>query len=131
MSFLIDPYALEEDFPERILDRGASYWASGAIVKISQDGSGGWTATVVGSRNYRVTVKPTDDEMVVCGCSCPYAVDAPCKHIAAVLLELEEWEENFSEVGSSAGDQESKSDSFDTLLKQAGRDPFSGFIRSA
>ena len=134
MSFLIDPYALEEDFPERILDRGSSYWASGAIAQLSQDGSGVWRATVVGSRNYRVTVMPTDDEMVVCGCTCPYAADAPCKHIAAVLLELDDLELkrelNFDEDDLSEDDPDSETESFEALLKQADKETLMEFIRS-
>ena len=134
MSFLIDPYALEEDFPERILDRGSSYWASGTIAQLSQDGSGVWRATVVGSRNYRVTVMPTDDEMVVCGCTCPYAADAPCKHIAAVLLELDdleiERELNFDADDLSEDDPDSEIESFEALLKQADKETLMEFIRS-
>lgn len=134
MSFLIDPYALEEDFPERILDRGASYWATGAIAQLSQDGSGVWRATVVGSRNYKVSVSPSEDEMVVCGCSCPYAADAPCKHIAAVLLELEDMELmrelDFGEDDLSEEDPDSELETFEELLKKADREKLAGFVRS-
>lgn len=128
MSFLIDPHRLTADFPGRILDRGYSYWSSGAIVQMSQDVSGEWSATVVGSENYLVMVSPAGDGMVTCRCSCPYAADAPCKHIAAVLTELEEQEVDFSEDATSVIEPEPGS--FDSLLDQAGRDQLAGFIRS-
>lgn len=130
MSFLIDPYDLAAEFPERILNRGYTYWSSEAIAHITEDGLGNWTATVVGSQNYLVKIEASDYEMVMCRCTCPYAEDAPCKHIAAVLLELEEQEVEFGI--SENGDEKLNpvTGSIEDFLEKAGRDQLAGFIRS-
>lgn len=130
MSFLIDPYDFAAEFPERILNRGYTYWSSAAIAHITDDGLGNWTATVVGSQNYLVKISPSADEMVMCSCTCPYAEDAPCKHIAAVLLELEELEVEFGRDESVEEELKPAPGSFEDFLERSGRDQLAGFIRS-
>lgn len=130
MSFLIDPDDFRIYFPERIFERGYSYWSSEAIAHLTDVGSGNLMASVIGSEIYLVRISPAMEGMVMCRCSCPYAEDAPCKHIAAVLLELEELEVDFN--GDEPGDEDrgSKSGSFVDLLGQASQDQMAGFIRS-
>jgi hypothetical protein len=129
MSYLIDPYDFAAEFPEQILNRGYTYWSSAAIAHISDDGLGNWTATVVGSKNYLVKIRPSENGMVMCSCTCPYAMDAPCKHIAAVLLELDEREVEFDRYESD-DEITAKPGSFEDLLNQAGREKLTGFVRS-
>jgi uncharacterized Zn finger protein len=88
MSFILDHNELKAMFPERILNRGYSYYHSGKISNLAQSDNGTWMAEVEGTDIYLVTIKPVNPDLSECRCTCPYAIDAPCKHIAAVLIAI-------------------------------------------
>lgn len=84
-------------FSPQILDRGLDYYDAGAVVQIKAV-KDGFHAVVEGSEDYRVKIKMEDGIIRDMWCSCPYAEDGSyCKHMAAVLYEIEE------EYGEDAG----------------------------
>ena len=62
----------------------------GAVVSLKQTESG-YNAIVEGTEEYQVEIEIQDDRVRDMFCDCPYAEDGNyCKHMAAVLYELEE-----------------------------------------
>lgn len=77
-------------FSQTILARGKRYYTNGSIRKFCKDGSH-YTASVKGTRTYRVSITIENDSVTEMDCSCPYADDGhSCKHMAAVLYKIEE-----------------------------------------
>ena len=80
----------ERFFQGHILDRGYDYYCDGRVsgLHFSEDKI---EALVEGSEDYVVRIFLKDGEVSRMFCSCPYAEDGtPCKHMAAVLYEYEE-----------------------------------------
>ena len=76
-------------FRSHILDRGYEYYHSGAVKNFLRNGNL-ISADVVGNEDYEVTIEIKNGEIDYMYCSCPYATDDNnCKHMAAVLFELE------------------------------------------
>lgn len=77
-------------FRSHILDRGYDYYESGAVNRISPTAKG-YLASVGGTEDYEVEIELQGEEISDLWCSCPYAEDGNyCKHMAAVLYELQE-----------------------------------------
>ena len=78
-----------ELFPPHILHRGQTYFEEGAVDSIHRSGDL-VEATVLGSELYRVEIGLENGKVADWTCNCPYGADGtPCKHLAAVLYELE------------------------------------------
>ena len=80
---------LSANFTAVIQSRGADYFARGAV-RLAESGPERVLAFVQGSRRYTVDLRfggPTPE----LSCTCPYFMDReePCKHLWAVLLQLE------------------------------------------
>ena len=85
-------------FRDIILKRGADYALSDCVDGLKKTDLG-WTAVVHGSKDYDVEIEMEDDEILYMSCTCPYADgDHYCKHMAAVLYEIE----RISSPGGSA-----------------------------
>lgn len=85
-----------EYFNRDVLDRGYDYYISNMITEINLV-KNRLKAKVDGSGYipYDVEIKFNDTgEITSLYCSCPYAYDANCKHMAAVLYKLEDMKEN-------------------------------------
>ena len=81
-------------FAIHILERGYDYYCDDAVenMEISDDII---RADVIGSEDYEVEISLSNGEVTDMYCSCPYALDGRnCKHMAAVLYE---WSENEEE----------------------------------
>ena len=81
-------------FAAHILERGYNYYLENAVenIDISEDSI---RADVIGSEDYEVEISINNGEVTDMYCSCPYALDGKnCKHMAAVLYE---WSENEEE----------------------------------
>lgn len=77
-------------FADHILARGKKYFNEGAVQKI-QTTEDGYYAIVEGTEDYEVDIDIEKGQICEMYCTCPYADDGHyCKHIAAVLYELEE-----------------------------------------
>lgn len=79
-------------FKKHILERGQDYFQSGAVFGLEKTEMG-YAATVEGSYKYEVEIEIYDEEVVEMFCDCPYAEGGDyCKHMAAVLYEIEDTE---------------------------------------
>jgi len=104
------------------LDRGINYLHQGRVQNLTFESGNKWTASVHGSEVYRVQIQPLDSNGIVkADCNCPYAESSPCKHIAAVLLAMEDEYVEWLEVKSEVKKKSSKSeqDDFTNLLESA------------
>lgn len=80
----------KELFRAHILERGWGYYEAGAVKQVTAVECG-FEAVVEGSEDYEVEIEVQDGEVGDMWCSCPYAADGNyCKHMAAVLYEIEE-----------------------------------------
>lgn len=79
-------------FCTHILERGLNYYEEGYVTSLEQNLTG-YTAVVVGTENYDVEIEILDNRVYDMTCTCPYAAEGNyCKHMAAVLYEIEEGE---------------------------------------
>lgn len=74
-----------------ILDRGKEYFNSGRVESIMEAVPGSFCAKIKGTKTYDVKVHiDSEGEIVLWECNCPYDYGGPCKHVAALLLAIEE-----------------------------------------
>ena len=79
-----------ELFSDRIYERGLAYYEDEVVHDIERT-KNKITAAVDGSDTYTVTLYVKDDAVYNMTCTCPYAAKGEnCKHMAAVLLALED-----------------------------------------
>ena len=73
-----------------ILERGREYFECGQVVELEEDGDL-VRAEVSGSQDYHVELRRSGKRVERMSCDCPYAEkEENCKHMAAVLFELED-----------------------------------------
>lgn len=85
-------------FKSHILERGHDYYELRNISNLTKTAKG-YSAIVCGTEDYEVEVELQDEEYSHLWCSCPHAEEGNyCKHMAAVLYELEESEIDEPEV---------------------------------
>lgn len=81
-------------FQDHILARGEMYFYDGAVQELHKT-EHGYQAIVEGTEDYEVEIEIEEGEVCEMYCSCPYAEDGShCKHMAAVLYEIEEQDES-------------------------------------
>lgn len=89
-------------FRPHILERGWNYYVEGAVQEIKPTPNG-VQAVVEGTEDYDVEIEISDGEVHDMWCSCPYAEDGNyCKHMAAVLYEMEDSDKDGERSGGSA-----------------------------
>lgn len=77
-------------FKPWILERGQAYFECGQVTELEDDGDL-VRAEVSGTQAYHVEIRRSGKQVVSMTCDCPYAdQDENCKHMAAVLFELED-----------------------------------------
>ncbi len=77
-------------FREHILNRGAEYHQDGRVSLIQKEEQI-IEAEVEGTECYHVSIELSGEEVAYMTCDCPYAEDGSnCKHMAAVLFQMEE-----------------------------------------
>lgn len=84
-------------FTQQVLNRGRDYFRAGKAKKLTWEADPDdelkavFSATVRGSRNYKVEIQEDSEEITSMSCTCPYAAEGNyCKHEAAVLYAIEE-----------------------------------------
>ena len=78
-------------FQPWILARGQEYYDCGYVKELVEDRSI-TRAEVRGSRAYQVEVQRAGERVIQMSCDCPYAAGGEnCKHMAAVLMVLDDW----------------------------------------
>ena len=78
---------IDKHFPLEILRRGYDYYKKGKVKQIIKL-KDGFIAKVNGSEEYKVTIVLNKNNICNMECSCPYAEENNCKHMAAVLYCL-------------------------------------------
>ena len=87
-------------FRTHILERGLNYYEEGYVTSLEET-STGYTAVVEGTEDYDVEIEIRDDRVYDMTCTCPYAEEGNyCKHMAAVLYEIEEGESDIKMPGN-------------------------------
>lgn len=77
-------------FHSHILERGLNYYEEGCVTSLKQTQKG-YRAVVEGTEAYDVEIEIYEGQVQNMTCTCPYATDRNhCKHMAAVLYEIEE-----------------------------------------
>lgn len=81
-------------FKPVIRERGMDYYLDGKVKNLEKTDTG-YEALVEGSEDYFVEITEKDGEILDLYCGCPYAEDGKhCKHMAAVLYEIENREKH-------------------------------------
>lgn len=78
----------EQVIEKGVLQKGRQYYKNGAVTALEETDDNAWSATVVGSEDYTVTVAISTSGEVESECDCPYDWGPYCKHEVAVLLAL-------------------------------------------
>lgn len=78
---------IDKYFPLEILRRGYDYYKKGKVKQIIKL-KDGFIAKVNGSEEYKVTIVLNKKDICNMECTCPYAEENNCKHMAAVLYCL-------------------------------------------
>ncbi len=92
-------------FREHILARGEMYYYEDAVLELHKT-EYGYHAIVEGTEDYEVDIEMEDGQVCEMYCSCPYAEDGNhCKHMAAVLYEIEERDDAESLAEQTASTQ--------------------------
>jgi len=77
----------EKTLDPTILKKGNQYYKNDQVTELEED-DGIWTATVIGSDYYTVTVETDKSGELAIECDCPYDWGPYCKHAAAVLFAI-------------------------------------------
>lgn len=86
----------KNEFMPWILARGQQYYEDGRVTRIYQQGNT-IRATVIGTEDYNTEVDLPGGTPKFMLCTCPYAVQSNCKHMAALLFAVEESDYTFTE----------------------------------
>ncbi len=89
-------FAWEMEFSPLILARGKAYYEAGRVTQIRQMGNR-VQATVIGTEAYTTEAELPEGVPQWLQCTCPYAMQANCKHMAALLFEIEAGEYTFTD----------------------------------
>lgn len=113
----------ENEFLEKILDRGYGYYKNNLVRDVSFHDDY-ITAKVMGTKTYECYVQVEDGLLLESGCSCPYASEGNnCKHIAALLYYLNE-ENTCSNIDNSY----SKEKNLYNIIKKIDRTELDKFL---
>ena len=78
----------ESDVEPVIVERGYDYYTTGAVEDLAEDEPGYWTAVVIGSEEYAVSVEFKNKHIITWECDCPYEYGMMCKHVVATLFAI-------------------------------------------
>ena len=81
-------YGWTNRFDNQILYRGYEYYLQQSVSNI-QITDGILTATVSGSEDYTVKIRFSGSDIISMDCTCPFAHEYTCKHMAAVLFAVQ------------------------------------------
>ena len=114
-------------FQEHILARGEMYYYDGAVRGLRKT-EHGYHAVVEGTEDYEVDIEIKEGQVDEMHCSCPYAEDGNnCKHMAAVLYEIEEQEEAGALPGKAYLDQQKEE--WEEIIENIPEEELRSFIK--
>ena len=114
-------------FQEHILARGEAYYFDGAVLELHKT-EHGYHAVVEGTEDYEVDIEMEGGRVCEMYCSCPYAENGNnCKHMAAVLFEIEEQnEEEILAEGTCPDDQEKE---VEEIIERISEEELRSFVK--
>ena len=114
-------------FQEHILARGEAYYFEGAVLELHKT-EHGYHAVVEGTEDYEVDIEMEGGRVCEMYCSCPYAENGNnCKHMAAVLFEIEEQnEEDILAEGTCLDDQEKE---VEEIIERISEEELRSFVK--
>lgn len=114
-------------FQEHILARGEAYYFEGAVLELHKT-EHGYHAVVEGTEDYEVDIEMEGGRGCEMYCSCPYAENGNnCKHMAAVLFEIEEQnEEDILAEGTCPDDQEKE---VEEIIERISEEELRSFVK--
>lgn len=114
-------------FQEHILARGEEYYFEGAVLELHKT-EHGYHAVVEGTEDYEVDIEMEGGRVCEMYCSCPYAENGNnCKHMAAVLFEIEEQnEEDILAEGTCPDDQEKE---VEEIIERISEEELRSFVK--
>lgn len=114
-------------FQEHILARGEAYYFEGAVLELHKT-EHGYHAVVEGTEDYEVDIEMEGGRVCEMYCSCPYAENGNnCKHMAAVLFEIEEQnEEEILAEGTCPDDQEKE---VEEIIERISEEELRSFVK--
>lgn len=87
----------EQSVESKIVARGLEYFKDGDVARLEKVGDGEFSAVVLGSDRYEVSVKLDGKTISEHECDCPYDWGDVCKHKVAVFYQIRGG--NFSDTG--------------------------------
>ncbi|OQX84138.1 hypothetical protein B6D60_09705 [candidate division KSB1 bacterium 4484_87] len=124
-----------EDISPKIVNRGINYFENGAVENLVKISESEWRADVIGSEDYRVEITIDDGEIIDWYCTCPYDWGPVCKHVVAVLYEIEK-AMNGNEInvhGKKSKKQKkaekSQLEQFEEILKKVSKKDLAVFLK--
>ncbi|WP_281990932.1 SWIM zinc finger family protein [Aquimarina aggregata] len=116
----------------KILKRGADYYEDGAVIEFEEISTGEYEAIVLGTEEYRVQFRVSENTIVEHHCDCPYDLGPVCKHLVAAIFYLEQDRLIINHQTSSAQKTEKKTVSVSkqvkNVLKQISHSELISFI---
>jgi len=101
---------------EKILERGLSYFKSGAITFFEEISTGKYIATVSGTEKYTVQIQIKGGSIIQHYCECPYDKGPICKHVVATIFNLTQDKLEFN--GSSTTKKKKRKKSVQQQVKE-------------
>lgn len=80
----------EQFINESILEKGYAYFNKGAVLETSLLAPGELEAIVMGTEEYTIHLNIKNNTIVNQTCDCPYSFGPVCKHVAAVIFDLQQ-----------------------------------------
>ena len=80
----------EQVIDEKILQRGLTYFKKGLVHELEEVSPNTYEAIVEGTEDYTVRLTVENNVVTDYRCDCPYDLGPVCKHVAAVILSLQE-----------------------------------------
>lgn len=114
-------------FQEHILARGEAYYFEGAVLELHKT-EHGYHAVVEGTEDYEVDIEMEGGRVCEMYCSCPYAENGNnCKHMAAVLFEIEEQNEEEILAGGTCPDDQEKE--VEEIIERISEEELRSFVK--
>ena len=116
---------------EKILARGLNYYQNKQVGEPESLRNNTYTAEVYGTETYDVTLKIDKDELTESVCNCPYDLGPICKHIVAVLFELQGDKIDVEVMAKKPKKKRAKSKKaqLDEVFKKASQKDLSSYLR--
>ena len=128
----------EQYIDNTILQRGYSYFKNGHVRELEEITPGKFQAIVEGTEDYTVSLRIRDGVITEHICDCPYDMGPICKHVVAVIFELQQEELGLKKQNSSSSGSRKKkkpvkrktiADKVNELLEKVSHEELKDFVR--